>query len=62
MKNKSKSSDGVGLFAGLLSILFIGLKLTGHIDWPWWRILVPLWIPLTLCIILDFIFVVVHKD
>lgn len=62
MKNKSKSSDGVGLFAGLLSILFIGLKLTGHIDWSWWWILAPLWIPLTLCIILAFIFVVVHKD
>lgn len=25
--------------------LFIGLKLTGHIDWSWWWILAPVWLP-----------------
>lgn len=39
----SSSSGGVG-FAGLLTVLFIGLKLTGHIDWSWWWVLSPLWI------------------
>jgi len=29
----------------LLSILFIGLKLTGHIGWSWWWVLSPVWIP-----------------
>ena len=25
----------------LLTILFIGLKLTNHIDWSWWWVLSP---------------------
>lgn len=37
------SNSGVG-FTGLLTVLFIGLKLTGHIDWSWWWVLSPLWI------------------
>lgn len=34
---------GIG-FAGLLTILFIGLKLTGAISWSWIWVLSPLWI------------------
>ena len=30
-------------FVGLLTILFIGLKLTGFIDWSWWLVLMPVW-------------------
>lgn len=37
------SSRGIG-FLGLLAILFIGLKLTGHIAWSWWWVLAPTWI------------------
>lgn len=37
------SSSGIG-FCGLLTILFIGLKLTGHITWSWIWVLSPLWI------------------
>ena len=29
-------------FLGLLTILFIGLKLTDHIDWSWWLVMSPL--------------------
>jgi hypothetical protein len=39
--SSSSSSGGIGFF-GLLTILFIGLKLTGHIDWSWWLVLSPL--------------------
>lgn len=38
----SGGSSGVGLF-GLLFILFVGLKLTGFIDWSWWWVAAPLW-------------------
>ena len=31
-------------FAGLLTLLFIGLKLTGYIAWSWLWVLSPLWI------------------
>jgi len=30
-------------FLGLLTILFIGLKLTNYIDWSWWLVLLPLY-------------------
>lgn len=32
-------------FLGLLTILFIALRLTDNIDWSWWWVLSPLWIP-----------------
>ena len=31
-------------FGTLLTLLFVALKLTGHIDWSWWWVLSPLWI------------------
>lgn len=34
---------GPGFFT-LLGIVFLTLKLTGHIDWDWWLVLLPLWI------------------
>lgn len=33
---------GVG-FLSLLGLLFIGLRLAGLIDWPWWVVLSPIW-------------------
>ncbi len=38
-------SSSIGIsFSGLLTVLFIGLKLTGYISWPWLWVLAPLWI------------------
>ena len=51
--NSQSSSGGIG-FVGLLTILFIGLKLTGYIDWSWLWVLSPIWI-LTLIVIAVFI-------
>lgn len=42
MSNDTKSSGGIG-FLGLLTVLFIGLKLTEVITWSWWWVLAPLW-------------------
>jgi hypothetical protein len=42
-KESSSSSGGVG-FTGLLTLLFITLKLLGKIAWSWWWVLSPLWI------------------
>ena len=39
----SSSSGGVG-FPSLLTVVFIALKLTGNIAWPWVWVLSPLWI------------------
>ena len=35
-------------FASLLAILFIGLKLTGVINWSWLWVLSPIWIPISI--------------
>lgn len=50
MSQQSSSSGGIG-FAGLLTILFIALKLTGYISWSWWWVLSPIWIPIILILI-----------
>lgn len=47
----SKNTGGVG-FLGLLTLLFIGLKLTGYITWSWLWVLAPLWIPISIALIL----------
>lgn len=44
MSSNDNSRGGSVSFASLLTILFIGLKLTGYIDWSWWWVLSPLWI------------------
>lgn len=31
-------------FPALLTLLFVGLKLTGYLSWPWLWVLSPLWI------------------
>lgn len=56
MSNSSSSSSGIG-FAGLLTVLFVALKLTGVIDWSWLWVLSPLWIAafLSLAVIAVFI-------
>jgi len=58
MSNSSSSSSGIG-FPGLLTVLFIGLKLTGHITWPWVWVLSPLWISLLIGLtVLAIVFIV----
>lgn len=42
-ENSTSRSGGIG-FAGLLTIVFITLKLTGVIAWSWLWVLSPIWI------------------
>ena len=48
---KTTSSGGIG-FCGLLTIVFVALKLgignTTVMGWSWWWVLSPLWIPFAL--------------
>lgn len=45
--NTQAGSSGIGL-GGLLTVLFVGLKLTGHIDWSWWWVFSLIWLPLVI--------------
>ena len=40
----STTAGGGVTFIGLLTVVFITLKLLGHIDWSWWWVLSPMWI------------------
>jgi len=44
----------------LLAIIFTVLKLTGNIDWSWWWVLSPLWIPLAIALGIGIIAVIVQ--
>jgi hypothetical protein len=37
---------------GILGLIFITLKLTGHITWSWLWVLAPFWIPLGLALLI----------
>jgi len=53
-------SGGIG-FLGCLALLFIALKLTGHIQWSWLWVLAPVWGPpavvvgIFLCVVFCFV-------
>ena len=55
--NKS-TANGIGL-PGVLFLIFLILKLTGNIDWSWWWVTSPLWIPVLLVIVILFAVLVV---
>ena len=46
-ETKVVNSGGIGL-SGLLTVLFVGLKLTNYITWSWVWVLAPLWIPVAI--------------
>lgn len=50
---EKRTSSGIGL-PGILFIVFLVLKLTGNIDWSWWWVTSPIWIPFLVVISLLF--------
>ena len=57
----SRFGTGTG-FPSLLALLYIGLKLTGYIDWSWVWVLSPLWICWTMAFILLLILAGMEPD
>ena len=57
---KEKASGGVG-FVGLLTIVFITLKLLKVIEWSWWWVLSPIWIDILLIVVLSFLIALEEK-
>lgn len=56
--SSNKSSGGVGFF-GLLTIVFIVLKLCGVIHWGWLWVLAPLWIPTAIVLLVLIIILII---
>lgn len=48
MDSKDKNLNVNMGFTSWLTLLFVGLKLTGYIAWPWVWVLSPIWISLLL--------------
>jgi hypothetical protein len=44
MSDKKTNTNGIGI-GMILFLIFMTLKLTGHITWSWWWVTAPLWIP-----------------
>lgn len=53
-ESKKETKQGVSLIQNLL-ILFIVLKLTDNIEWSWWWVLSPLWIPFSILFVITFL-------
>ena len=51
MSDKNKITVSGGTFNLILFLVFLILKLTGTIDWSWWWITAPLWIPVGLVLL-----------
>ena len=45
MNTKTIAASSSFSFTSMLGLLFIGLKLTGFIDWSWPWVLSPFWLP-----------------
>ena len=57
-RNSGAAGSGIGL-SGVLFIVFLVLKLCGVIDWSWWWVTAPLWIPVALGIVIFVIAMIV---
>ena len=45
MENNNNYTSGLS-FSSILFLVFLVLKLTNVIDWSWWLVTAPLWIPI----------------
>ena len=49
-------------FLGLLQIVFIVLKVLNKISWSWWMVFIPLWIELSIILIVLIIHAIINKS
>ena len=51
MKKQTDTNNTSVNFTAMLLIVFVVLKLTDNINWSWWWVLSPLWIPIGLLLL-----------
>lgn len=51
---ENNTSSGMSFLDGL-TLVFIGLKLAKVIEWSWWWVFSPMWIPVIILLIILFI-------
>lgn len=60
MSSNKSSSSGIGI-CGVLTIVFVVLKLVGVINWSWLWVLCPLWINILLTVIVLVIIAIIDN-
>ena len=55
MDNKNNTTSGGIGFTGILTIVFIVLKLLDVVKWSWWWVLSPIWISFGIALVVIFI-------
>ena len=58
--NKTTVNGGIG-FTGLLTIVFIVLKLLGLITWSWIWVFAPIWIDAILVVLLLAVLIILNR-
>ena len=58
IETNKTASELQSAFFWLLALVFITLKLCGVIDWSWWWVLGPLWLPFAVVLGLALIFMI----
>lgn len=51
MSDAAAYSSGANAMS-ILGIVFVTLKLLGYIDWSWWWVLAPFWVPSALGLVI----------
>lgn len=59
-QNQNVNVSFGGGFSGLLTIVFITLKLIGYINWSWVWVLSPIWISIALWFVIVFIIYLIY--
>lgn len=59
MENNNNDNSSFSIFLGMLTILFIGLKLTGFISWSWFWVLSPIILPIIVVFIIFLIMLLI---
>lgn len=57
-KNINKAAGSGLSFSSVLFLVFLVLKLTKVINWSWVWVCAPLWVPLSICLLILIIFII----
>jgi hypothetical protein len=61
MSDSGGNTRTVAISGEVLTLVFVVLKLTHVIDWSWWWVLAPTWIPMTLGLLLVVVILVLKR-
>lgn len=61
MDNRTETIQNGGGLPILLFVTFLVLKLTDTIDWSWWWVTAPLWIPAVFALLFGLVFFLIFR-